>query len=200
MANFDLTKYLAEGKLLNEDVSSKFIQKYLSMDSPEGFENIEDIESYSDRDKAILTYLEVGPGIVISDKVAKGIKGKSGADIIKYFQDEDYSYMPYGEMRRVLGVPAVAGFTFDESGSDDAEKWYLNSNHTKKLNKIWRTKYPELNIPNVPFEVKFDITVALNDYFRGLARDQKGKDLEVTYEEYAENYVQFLEDNGFFDK
>jgi len=182
---------LEEGEL-KEDVSSKFIQKYLSMDPPEG---IEDIESYSDRDKAILTYLEVGPGVTVSDKVAKAIKGKSGADIIKYFQDEDYSYMPYGEMRRVLGVPAVAGFTFDESGSDDAEKWYLNPNHKKALNKIWRTKYPELNIPDVDFETKFDTTEKLNDYFRELARDQKGKDLEVTYEEYAENYVQFLKDN-----
>jgi hypothetical protein len=196
MDNFDLRKYLTEGRLLKEDVSPKFIKKYLSMDPPEGFESIEDIESYSDRDKAILTYLEVGPGIVISDKVAKAIKGKSGADIIKYFQDEDYSYMPYGEMRRVLGVPAVTGFTFDESGSDDAEKWYLNSNHKRALNKIWRTKYPELNIPDVDFETKFDTTEELNDYFRGLARDQKGQDLEVTYEEYAENYVQFLKDKG----
>ena len=68
--------------------------------------------------------------------------------------------MPYGEMRRVFGVPAVAGFTFDESGSDAAENWYLTPNHVRKLNKVWRTKYPELDDN---FSVKFDTTKALND-------------------------------------
>ena len=207
MNNFDLRKYLAEGRLLKEDVSSRFIKKYLSMDPPKGFESnddyfrgdigIEDIESYSDRDNAILIYLETGPGIVISDKVAKGIKDKSGADIIKYFQDEMYSYMPYGEMRRVLGVPAVNGFTFDESGSKAAENWYLNPKYSRQLNKVWRAKYPELDLPKFNkdnFKVKYDTTEALNDYYRKIAREQKGEDLEVTYEEYAENYVQFLKD------
>ena len=105
--------------------------------------------------------------------------------------------MPYGEMRQVLGVPAVAGFTFDESGSQAAENWYLTPNHVRKLNKVWRTKYPELDLPKFNsdnFSVKFDTTKALNDYYRKIAREQKGEDLEVTYEEYAENYIQFLKD------
>ena len=206
MNNFDLRKYLAEGRLLKEDVSSRFIKKYLSMDPPKGFESnddyfreegIEDIESYSDRDKAILIYLEIGPGITITDKVAKGIKGKSGADIIKYFQDEMYTYMPYGEMRRVLRVPAVNGFTFDESGSKAAENWYRWAKYSRQLNKVWREKYPELDLPKFNednFKIKYDTTEALNDYYRKIAREQKGEDLEVTYEEYAENYVQFLKD------
>ena len=199
---------LAEGRLLKEDVSPRFIKKYLSSPPPKDFKSnddyfredqgIEDIESYSDRDKAILIYLETGPGIIVNDKVAKGIKGKSGADIIKYFQDETYTYMPYGEMRRVLGIPAVAGFTFDESGSDAAENWYLTSNHVRQLNKIWRAKYPELDLPKFNkdnFKVKYDTTEALNDYYRKTAREQRGEDLEVTYEEYAEDYVQFLKDD-----
>ena len=192
---------------LKEDVSSRFIKKYLSSPPPKGFKSnddyfredqgIEDIESYSDRDKAILIYLETGPGIIVNDKVAKGIKGKSGADIVKYFQDEDYTYMPYGEMRQVLGVPAISGFTFDESGSQAAENWYLKSQYTRQLNKIWRAKYPELDLPKFNkdnFKIKFDTTVALTDYYRGIAREQKGEDLEVTYEEFAEDYVQFLKD------
>ena len=44
MDNFDLRKYLAEGRLLKEDVSSGFINKYLSMVEPENFKDIEDID------------------------------------------------------------------------------------------------------------------------------------------------------------
>ena len=44
MDNFDLKKYLAEGRLFKEEVSSRFVKKYLSMGAPEVFEDIEDIE------------------------------------------------------------------------------------------------------------------------------------------------------------
>ena len=204
MDNFNLKKYLAEGKLLKEDISPRSIKNYLSIIPPEEygkyFDQIENFELYSDRDKAIFIYLqesENGPGVYVTDEVAKAIKDKSGADIIKYFQDKDYEYMSYGAMRRVLGVPAVAGFTFDESGSQAAENWYLKSQYTRQLNKIWRAKYPELDLPKFNkdnFKIKFDTTVALTDYYRGIAREQKGEDLEVTYEEFAEDYVQFLKD------
>ena len=201
MDNFNLRKYLAENKLLKEDVTPRFIKKYLTMLTPEEFANnfkdIENIESYSDRDKAILIYLEEGPGVMVSDKVAKAIKGKSGANIIKYFQDEMYEYMPYNEMRRVFGVPAVSGFIFDESGSEDAEDWYLDPKLVRKLNKIWREKYPELDVPGFngrQFDVLRNITQELDDYYRGLARKQRGIDLEVPYEEYAEAWVQSLKD------
>ena len=73
----DKLSSLAENKTLNEEVSSRFIQKYLSEFNAEDFE-IEDIESYSDRDKAIFAYLEIGPGIIVKDEVAKSIKDKSG--------------------------------------------------------------------------------------------------------------------------
>ena len=199
MNNFDLRKYLSEGKLLKEDVSPRFIKKYLSIATPEDFKDIEDIESYSDRDKAILIYLEEGPGVMISDKLAKGIKGKSGADIIKYFQDEMYEYMPYSEMRRVLGVPAVTGFTWDESGSEDAETWYLDPKIVRKLNKIWRTNHPELDVPRFngrQFDILRSVYKELDDYYRKIAREQRGEDLEVSYEEYAENWVQSLKDRA----
>ena len=201
MDHFDLKKYLAEGKLLKEDVSPRFIQKYLSMLTPEEFANsfkdIENIESYSDRDKAIFVYLEEGPGVMVSDKLAKAIKDKSGAEIIQYFQDEMYEYMPYSEMRRVLGVPAVSGFIFDESGSEDAEDWYLAPKLVRKLNKIWRTNHPELDVPRFnsrQFDILSDLAEELSDYYRKIAREQRGEDLEVSYEEYAENWVQSLKD------
>ena len=203
MDNFDLKKYLAEGKLLKEDVSSRFIKKYLSMGAPEVFEDIEDIESYSDRDKAILIFLDEEHGVTISDKLAKGIKGKAPADIIKYFQDEDYEYMSYGVMRRQLGVPTVSTMTWDETGgpigADSA--FYYSTNHKRKLNKIWRTKYPELDIPKwnakfANYDTRKKVAQEIEDYYRGEARKQKGIDLEVPYEEYAAMYVQALKDEG----
>jgi len=204
MEDFDLRKYLAENKLIKEDMSPRTIKKYLSMITPEEygkyFSKIENFELYSDRDRAIFIYLQEsdnGPGVYVTDEVAKAIKGKSGADIIKYFQDEMFEYMPYGEMRRVLGVPAVSGFIFDESGSEDAEDWYLDPKIVRKLNQIWRANYPELDVPRFnkrQFDILSDLAKELSDYYRGLAREQRGEDLEVSYEEYAENWVQSLKD------
>ena len=201
MDNFDLRKYLAEGKLLKEDVSSRFVKKYLSMGAPEVFEDIEDIESYSDRDKAILIFLDEEHGVTISDKLAKGIKDKAPADIIKYFQDEDYEYMSYGVMKRQLGVPAVTAMIWDEAGSNRHEDWYYHTNDKRKLNKVWRTKYPELDIPRFNrlfgnYDIRNKVAQELDDYYRGQARKQKGIDLEVPYEEYAAMYVQALKDEG----
>ena len=193
MKDFNLRAYLAENKLLKEDVSSRFIKKYLAEFSPEDFE-IEDIMSYSDRDKAIFAYLEIGPGIMVGDEVAKAIRDKSGEEIIQYFQDKDYSYMPYSAMRKIFKVAPIQGFTFDESGSEDGEKWYLDPQQVRKLNKIWREKYPELNVPKTDFTPLSDITDALSDYYRGQARQQKGHDLIVTYEEYAGAFVDALQD------
>ena len=196
-------KPIPENKLVKEDVSSRFIKKYLSMGSPEVFEDIEDIESYSDRDKAILIFLDEEHGVTISDELAKGIKDKSSADIIKYFQDEDYEYMSYGVMRRQLGVPVATGFAWNESGgtvgsrSVDAEDWYIDSSIVRKLNKIWREKYPELNIPEFNdsnYNLIIKVAQELDDYYRGQARKQKGIDLEVPYEEYAAMWVQALKD------
>ena len=45
MDNFDLRKYLSENKLLKEDVSPRFIKKYLAMIEPGYFEDIEDYET-----------------------------------------------------------------------------------------------------------------------------------------------------------
>ena len=204
MENFDLKKYLAENKLLKEDVSPRFIKKYLSIITPEEygkyFDQINDFESYSDRDRAIFIYLQEsdnGPGVYVTDEVAKAIKNKSGADIIKYFQDEDFGYMSYGAMRRSLGVPAVTGFTFDESGSEDAEDWWLDPKVKGKLRKIWRANYSELDVPRFnqrQFDLKNEVAEELDDYYRKIAREQKGEDLEVSYEEYAENWVQSLKD------
>ena len=193
--NFDLN----EGKLLKEDVSSRFIKKYLSMGSPEVFEDIENIESYSDRDKAILIFLDEEHGVTISDKLAKGIKDRAPADIIKYFQDEDYEYMSYGVMKRQLGVPAVTAMIWDEAGSNRHEDWYYHTKDKRNLNKVWRTKYPELDIPEFNkknYDIRQGLAQELDDYYRGQARKQKGIDLEVPYEEYAAMYVQALKDEG----
>ncbi len=213
MDNFDLRKYLAEGRLLKEDVSPRFIKKYLTLPPPdEDFKNnddylkyfeIEDIESYSDRDKAILIFLDDQHGISLSDKLAKGIKGLSSADIVKYFQDRDYEYMNYGVMKRQLGVPVVTALTWDETGgplgADSA--FYYSTKDKRKLNKIWRTKYPELDIPkwNESFDnydTREKVAQELEDYYRDQARKQKGVDLEVPYEEDADMYVQALKDEG----
>ena len=184
--------YLAENKTLNEDLSPKFMNKYLSEFNAEDFE-IEDIESYSDRDKAIFAYLEIGPGIIVKDEVAKAIKDKSGEEIIQYFQDKNYSYMPYSEMRRIFKVAPVQGMVWDESGAKDTP-WYFYPNHVRKLNKIWRTKYPELNIPKLKYEFKSAITDDLEELYRGQARQQKGQDLEISYEEYADAFADGVKD------
>ena len=176
-----------ESKTLNEDLSSKFMNKYLSEFNAEDFE-IEDIESYSDRDKAIFAYLEIGPGIIVKDEVAKAIKDKSGEEILQYFQDKNYSYMPYSEMRRIFKVAPVQGMVWDESGAKDTP-WYFYPNHVRKLNKIWREKYPELNIPKLQYEFKSAITDDLEELYRGQARQQKGQDLEISYEEYADAFA-----------
>ena len=184
---------------LKEDVSSRFVKKYLSMGAPEVFEDIEDIESYSDRDKAILIFLDEEHGVTISDKLAKGIKDKAPADIIKYFQDEDYEYMSYGVMKRQLGVPAVTAMIWDEAGSNRHEDWYYHTKDKRNLNKVWRTKYPELDIPGFNkknYDIRQGLAQELDDYYRGQARKQKGIDLEVPYEEYAAMYVQALKDEG----
>jgi len=108
-----------------------------------------------------------------------------------------FEYMPYGAMRRVLGVPAVSGFIFDESGSEDAEDWYLDPKVSRKLNKIWKVNYPELDVPRFnrrQFDITDDLSIELYNYYRKIAREQRGEDLEVSYEEYAENWVQSLKD------
>ena len=204
MDNFDLKKYLAEGKLLKEDISPRSIKKYLALIPPEEygkyFSKIENFELYSDRDRAIFIYLQEsdnGPGVYLTDEVAKAIKDKSGADIIKYFQDKDYEYMSYGTMRRTLGVPAVSGFIFDESGSEDADSWYLDPKVSRKLNKIWKANYPELDVPRFnrrQWDIIYNLSEELYDYYRKIAREQRGEELEVSYEEYAENWIQSLKD------
>ena len=191
-------------KSLEEDVSSRFIKKYLSMGAPEVFQDIEDIESYSDRDKAILIFLDEEHGVTISDKLAKGIKGRAPADIIKYFQDEDYEYMSYGVMKRQLGVPVVTTMTWDEAGSNGYDSWFYDTKTLTKLNKVFRTKYPELDIPRFNklyknYDIRKEVATELDDYYRGEARKQKGIDLEVPYEEYADMYVQALKDKKALD-
>jgi len=111
--------------------------------------------------------------------------------------------MSYGVMKRQLGVPAVTGFTWNESGgtvgsrSVDAEDWYIDSSIVRKLNKIWRGKYPELNISKFNdsnYNLMVKLSKELDDYYRDEARKQKGIDLEVPYEEYAAMWVQALKD------
>ena len=195
---------------LKEDVSSRFVKKYLTLPPPdEDYKNnddylvdafgIKDLESYSDRDKAILIFLDHEHGISLSDKLAKDIKGKSPEDLIKYFQDEDYEYMSYGVMKRQLGVPAVTAMIWDEAGSNRHEDWYYHTKDKRNLNKVWRTKYPELDIPEFNkknYDIRQGLAQELDDYYRGQARKQKGIDLEVPYEEYAAMYVQALKDEG----
>ena len=185
----DWDEDLLENKTLNEDVSSRFIQKYLSEFNAEDFE-IEDIESYSDRDKAIFAYLEIGPGIIVKDEVAKAIKGKSGEEIIQYFQDKNYEYMPYSEMRKVFGIQASSGMVWDETGGPNVN---LDTTHFRRFNKILRNEYPEvvswLKSNDRTGGIKIDIHNSLEDYYRGQARQQKGQDLEVSYEEYTSNFA-----------
>ena len=205
---------------INEEVSTRFINKYYTKATPSDYlgddefktndeylkyYEIENLESYSDRDKAILLFLDVEHGISLDDKLAKDIKGKSPEDLVKYFQDEDYGYMDYSVMKRQLGIktPVVTSMTWDETGgpigADSA--FYYSTKHKRKLNKIWRTKYPELDIPkwNESFDnydTRKKVAQELEDYYRDQARKQKGVDLEVPYEEYADMYVQALKDEG----
>ena len=188
MNNFDLKKYLAEGKLLKEEVSSRFIKKYLSMVEPENFKDIEDIESYSDRDKAIFLYLEIGPGIMVSDELARDLKDKPSEEIVQYFKDRNYSYMPYSAMDRIFGSITPTGMEF-ERGSP--EKVHLDAyGHNRKINKILRDKYPDV----IDF-MKSDRTGgnaievhnAIQDRYSDEAKD--GRSREVSYEEYASDFA-----------
>ena len=82
------------------------------------------------------------------------------------------------------------------------DSWYWDTNQKKRLNKIWRTQYSELNIPEFNAknrDVRSDLEDELADYYRGIARKQKGIDLEVPYEEYADMWVQALKDKKALD-
>ena len=88
---------------------------------------------------------------------------------------------------------------WDEAGSNRHEDWYYHTKDKRNLNKVWRTKYPELDIPEFNkknYDIRQGLAQELDDYYRGQARKQKGIDLEVPYEEYAAMYVQALKDEG----
>ena len=188
MDNFNYKKYLAEGTLLKEEVSSRFIKKYLSMVEPENFKDIEDIESYSDRDKAIFLYLEIGPGIMVSDELARDLKDKPSEEIVQYFKDRNYSYMPYSAMDRIFGSITPTGMEF-ERGSP--EKVHLDAyGHNRKINKILRDKYPDV----IDFMKKsrtggdaIEVHNAIQDRYSDEAKD--GRSREVSYEEYASDFA-----------
>ena len=179
---------LAEGKLLKEEVSSRFIKKYLSMVEPENFKDIEDIESYSDRDKAIFLYLEIDPGIMVSDELARDLKDKPSEEIVQYFKDRNYSYMPYSAMDRIFGSITPTGMEF-ERGSP--EKVHLDAyGHNRKINKILRDKYPDV----IDFMKKsrtggdaIEVHNAIQDRYSDEAKD--GRSREVSYEEYASDFA-----------
>ena len=184
---------IAEGKLLKEEVSSRFIKKYLSMVEPENFKDIEDIESYSDRDKAIFLYLEIGPGIMVSDELARDLKDKPSEEIVQYFKDRNYSYMPYSAMDRIFGSITPTGMEF-ERGSP--EKVHLDAyGHNRKINKILRDKYSDV----IDF-MKSDRTGgnaievhnAIQDRYSDEAKD--GRSREVSYEEYASDFADAIRD------
>ena len=176
---------LSENKLLKEDVSPRFIKKYLAMIEPGYFEDIEDIESYSDRDKAILTYLAVEAGVNVDDKMAKDIRGKSGEDIIKYF--ENYTYMPR-DMKSKFGVSSPTGMEFVKGSP---EKVHLDAyGHNRKINKILRDKYPDV----IDFMKKsrtggdaIEVHNAIQNKYSDEAKD--GRSREVSYEEYASDFA-----------
>ena len=187
----DLPK-LDEG-VIKEEVSSRFIKKYLSMVEPENFKDIEDIESYSDRDKAIFLYLEIVPGIMVSDELARDLKDKPSEEIVQYFKDRNYSYMPYSAMDRIFGSITPTGMEF-ERGSP--EKVHLDAyGHNRKINKILRDKYPDV----IDF-MKSDRTGgnaievhnAIQDRYSDEAKD--GRSREVSYEEYASDFADAIRD------
>ena len=202
MDNFDLRKYLAEGRLFKEDVSSRFINKYLSTSPPKGYKDnddylarwgeIEDIESYSDRDKAILLYLEIGPGITVSNELARDLKDKPSEEIVQYFKDKDYKYMPYSAMDKIFGSITPTGMEF-ERGSPD--KVHLDRTHNMRINKILRSKYPDV----IDFMKsdrtggnKIDVHNAIQDRYSDEAKD--GRSREVSYEEYASDFADAMGD------
>ncbi len=191
MGNFDLTKYLAEGRLLKEDVSPGFINKYLSMVTPEDFEDIENIESYSDRDKAIFMYLETGPGIVVSNELAKDLKAKPSEEIVGYFKDKNYSYMPYSAMDKIFGSKTPIGMEFERGQPD---KVHLDRNHNMRINKILRNKYPDVIdfIKNDRTGYQYDVHNAIQDRYSDEAKD--GRSREVSYEEYASDFADAIMD------
>ena len=183
---------VSEG-VIKEEVSSRFIKKYLSMVKPENFKDIEDIESYSDRDKAIFLYLEIGPGIMISDELARDLKDKPSEEIVQYFKDRNYSYMPYSAMDKIFGSITPTGMEF-ERGSP--EKVHLDAyGHNRKINKILRDKYSDV----IDF-MKSDRTGgnaievhnAIQDRYSDEAKD--GRSREVSYEEYASDFADAIRD------
>ena len=184
-------QYLTEG-VIKEEVSSRFIKKYLSMVEPENFKDIEDIESYSDRDKAIFLYLEIGPGIMISDELARDLKDKPSEEIVQYFKDRNYSYMPYSAMDKIFGSITPIGMEFERGAP---EKVHLDRTHNMRINKILRNKYSDV----IDF-MKSDRTGgnaievhnAIQDRYSDEAKD--GRSREVSYEEYASDFADAIRD------
>ena len=182
---------VSEG-VIKEEVSSRFIKKYLSMVKPENFKDIEDIESYSDRDKAIFLYLEIGPGIMISDELARDLKDKPSEEIVQYFKDRNYSYMPYSAMDRIFGSITPTGMEFERGAP---EKVHLDRTHNMRINKILRNKYSDV----IDF-MKSDRTGgnaievhnAIQDRYSDEAKD--GRSREVSYEEYASDFADAIRD------
>jgi len=192
MNNFDLRKYLAEGRLLKEDVSLGFINKYLSMVEPESFKDIEDIELYSDRDKAIFSYLEIVPGIMVSDELARDLKDKPSEEIVQYFKDRNYSYMPYSAMDKIFGSITPTGMEFERGAPD---KVHLDRTHNMRINKILRNKYPDV----IDFmksdrtgDNEIEVHNAIQDRYSDEAKD--GRSREVSYEEYASDFADAIRD------
>jgi len=183
---------LAEGRLLKEDVSSRFVEKYLSMVKPEDFEDIEDIESYSDRDKAIFSYLEIDPGIMVSDELARDLKDKPSEEIVQYFKDRNYSYMPYSAMDKIFGSITPTGMEFERGAPD---KVHLDRTHNMRINKILRNKYSDV----IDFMKsdrtggnEIEVHNAIQDRYSDEAKD--GRSREVSYEEYASDFADAIRD------
>ena len=183
---------LAEGRLLKEDVSSGFINKYLSMVEPENFKDIEDIELYSDRDKAIFLYLEIVPGIMVSDELARDLKDKPSEEIVQYFKDRNYSYMPYSAMDKIFGSITPTGMEFERGAPD---KVHLDRTHNMRINKILRNKYSDV----IDFMKsdrtggnEIEVHNAIQDRYSDEAKD--GRSREVSYEEYASDFADAIRD------
>ena len=190
---YKFRQYLTEGKLVKEDVSSRFINKYLSMVTPEDFKDIEDIESYSDRDKAIFMYLEIVPGIMVGDELARDLKDKPGEEIVGYFKDKNYSYMPYSAMDKTFGSETPTGMEFERGQPD---KVHLDRTHNMGINKILRSEYPEVIdfIKSDRTGYKYDVHNAIQDRYSDEAKD--GRSREVSYEEYASDFADAIMDRA----
>ena len=94
MENFDLTKYLAEGKLLKEDISShkkeakRFLEKFID-DNKDEFEFIPDLETgYIDAkdnsynvDELASIFLDIGQDIP-RGKYNQKYKGEGGTYVV----------------------------------------------------------------------------------------------------------------------